>query len=269
MLKVWAFMPLLIMWLQMVVIPTEAVHHLQYDTDLVRYDEAIPYEDIHLKGMIVPHHSVPVDKLNKMYATVSSDSVEHILLLSPDHFTTSNRPVLTSDLNWQGQFGEVVTDQELYESLSQLDFIFDDDQEIGFEHGITTHIPLIKRYFKNADLLVLAVSKQVSKTSLDRLIAMIPENTLLIASVDFSHYYDLERANAYDAITLEIINSGEYEQFFGMSDAYFDTPGVLYTIFSWMEKNKLKYQVYDQSNSAYYFTRDLLETTSYFFIGFY
>lgn len=270
MLKALSFFPILILWMQFGLFNHDDYHRVKFDTRLDAYfEEAVPYDEVNLKGMIVPHHIVPIDKLTNMYATASDDAVEHVLLLSPDHFTTSRRPVLTSELNWQGSFGDLKTNIPLTKRISELDFVYEDDREIALEHGLTTHIPLIKTYFKNADVTVLAVSKQVTKEELDLLLNEIPLDTFVIASVDFSHYYPLKEANAFDEITVSLIEDKAYDQFFGMSDAYFDTPGVLYAVFNWADKHHLKNKQYDHSNSAYYFSRYIQESTSYFFIGFY
>lgn len=226
------------------------------------------YEDVSLGGMIVPHHIVPYDKLTNMYETASDSSVSHVVLISPDHFTNSDRPVLTTQSDFYGDFGYLRNDKSLTKSYLSMADVFEDDAEIAIEHGLTVHLPLIKRYFKNAEVTVLAVSKQTTRKTLDEMIAKLPNDCFLIASVDFSHYYNYEAANAFDAITEAIIRKEGYDQFFGMSDAYFDSPGVLYMALVTAKRRHYDVVFYDHSNSAEYMSKDLAETTSYFFIGF-
>lgn len=240
-------------------------HHFEY-SPLTYSGEGVVYDDVELDSMIVPHHNIPMDKLLNMYATASNDA-EHIILLSPDHFTNSRRPVLTSKKNWYGAFGVVETNQDLTNSFLKLSFVYEDDEEILVEHGINTHLPLIARYF-DADVTVLAVSKQITPDQIGELLRKIPDNSFVIGSVDFSHYFSLEEANTYDMVTENLILNGPYDTFFGMNDAYFDTPGVLYAM---MTLNKMRGNtttIYDKSNSAYYMSLSIPETTSYFFIGF-
>jgi len=236
---------------------------LEYDPSLELYmEESEIYEDVDLKGMIVPHHNVPLDKITKMYRTASNEA-KTIILLSPDHFSTSDREMLVSKKSWYGEFGELRTDKKLIEQLLTLDFIYEDDDEIVKEHGLNIHIPFISRYFENVRVVPIAVNKSIQKHQLDELLTVIPEDVFIIASVDFSHYYPKKEADQFDKHTMKLFEIEAYDEFFKLNDAYFDTPGVLYLVFSWANN----YKIYDRANSADYIGDHVMESTSYFFIG--
>lgn len=248
-----------------------------YETSMVLesphpiYDREISFEkviDPDFKAMIVPHHLVPMDLLLDTYAKAYNPNVKQVILLSPDHFTNSSRQVLTSKKDWVGPFGLLKTNRIWTDSFLQKDYIFEDDEEILTEHGLNGHIPLIKMFFPRAQITCLAISKQTMKRDLDALINDLPEDAFIIASVDFSHYYSKAEADAYDAYTKKIIEGGNYHMFFGLSDAYFDSPGVLYVIFQWARLKGYNYEILDQGNSADYYGIHLNETTSYFTIKF-
>jgi AmmeMemoRadiSam system protein B len=258
---------MMLKYMPLIIILLNPFSYLDIRTEKMDISSSEMYEVVDLKGMIVPHHLVPIDKLSKMYATASSDAVEHVFLMSPDHFTNSDQVGITTLKGFKGSFG-VIDNHDTYSlGLSEL-FPSIMDEQIRVEHGLSAHLPFIKEYFPTAKLSVLAIPKTVSKSQLDELIAWIPEDSFFVASVDFSHYLSLDEANEKDHETLEMIENKRYLDFFGMSDAYFDTPGTLYTIFSWALNRGYDYQVYDHSNSALYFGRHAQETTSYYFIGF-
>ena len=84
--------------------------------DLVRYEKSISlakkYSNEKILSIIVPHHLLALDLIANIYSTSSSDDVEYILLLSPDHNPTSKRKVLTSSKCWTGSYGNVYIDQK-------------------------------------------------------------------------------------------------------------------------------------------------------------
>ncbi|MBI9011668.1 MAG: AmmeMemoRadiSam system protein B [Clostridiales bacterium] len=238
--------------------------HIHLNTPV--YEGAEIYEEVALNGMIVPHHLVPLDKLEAMYLTASSDEVKRILLISPDHLLNEYREMITSDKNWRVDGGQVQVDLDLLNQLLN-DGIKINNAEVGVEHGLNTHIPFIKKYFPNATVVPIAISKQTDFQHLNELIVSIPEDVFLIASIDFSHYMDLETANLKDEWTKNTIRNGNFESFFKMGDDYFDSPGCLYVISCFARKNSYELKFYDHSNSAYYMGEDIPETTSYFFVG--
>ena len=117
-------------------------------------------------------------------------------------------------------------------------------------------------------MIPIAVTKEISKEQINKIINLLDEKTMVIASVDFSHYLNLEDANNNDEITKDIIKVGAYDTFFSMSDAYFDSPGSLYMVFAFSEEMGYETYFLDHSNSAYYGAMKVPETTSYFIIGF-
>lgn len=240
------------------------IPHPIYKESLIKINE----EASDWRGMIVPHHLLPFDKIKASYEKASSKKVKHVLLLSPDHFATSNRQVLTSTYDWTGYFGWLQSNQGLTRRFEGLDFVFDDPKEIEMEHGLNSHMPLIKAYFPMADVTCLAVSNRVTKEQVLEMMALIPKDTFVIGSVDFSHDYPLLDANKFDETTENLLLSHKYDDFFGMSDAYFDSPGVLYLLTTWAKGHDYRLNIEFNCNSADYFGYNLRETTSYFFISF-
>ena len=237
---------------------------LEHDPSMELYmNETEVYSEVDLKGMVVPHHNVPLDKITKLYRTASKD-VDTVIVLSPDHFSTSDREMLISKKSWHGEFGTVYANHKIVNQLLELDFIYEDDEEIVVEHGLKIHIPFISRYFEGANIVPIAVNKSIQKNQLDQLLQVLPKDVFIIASVDFSHYYPKDEADKFDEKTLELFERKAYDDFFKLNDAYFDTPGVMYLVFSHFNE----YTLFDRGNSADYMGEHYMETTSYMFIGF-
>ncbi len=223
-------------------------------SEVIKYDEG-------LKGMIVPHHLLANDIIENMYYTASNDDVKTILLISPDHFPNERRFMFTSKVPWMTEFGK------LFISDTVDDFnIPINDKEVQDEHGLYVHMPYIKKYFKNAKVIPIAISKETNITELNRIVDNISEDTFVIASVDFSHYLDLKTANDRDAYTRKLFDISPIN-FFNLNDEYFDSAPSLYLIFTWADKMGYKHSIYDNRNSFMYCGNPDY-TTSYFIIGF-
>lgn len=238
-------------------------HMLIYDEETYHVTSTVESDD--LKGMIVPHHTVPMDIIVDMYKRSSSD-VEHILLISPDHFLNERRHITTSRKSWSGSFGKVFNNLDLTNRFLSLPYVIENDEEIIVEHGINTHIPLITEYFPKADIVNLAISKEASIEELDEVIAMIPEDVFVIASVDFSHYLTKTEADNRDEQTIKYLENKDYERLFSLNDSYFDSPGCLYVIFKHLDETT-DMIIYDHKN-AFDYLGTFHNTTSYFTIGF-
>lgn len=79
------------------------------------------------------------------------------------------------------------------------------------EHGITVSWALLKEVFPNASLVPITIKPGTSQGELDRLIEGMMEleieNTLVVASIDFSHYVPEEIAVSNDTQTVGWLES--------------------------------------------------------------
>ncbi len=224
------------------------------------YGEKIKYDE-ELKGMVVPHHLLANDLIENMYYTAGRDDVKKILLISPDHYPNERRSVFTSTVPWMTEFGKLFIAEDINRYKLPIN-----DKEVETEHGLYVHIPYIKKYFKEAEIIPIAISKETSIDVLDQIINTIDEDTFVIASVDFSHYLDVKTANKRDQHTEDLFNMSRMN-FFNLSDEYFDSAASLYIIFTWADNMGYKHYIYDHKNS-YMYLKNPYYTTSYFIIGF-
>ncbi len=222
--------------------------------------------------MIVPHHILSADRIAGMYKGLEGMPIDHVILLGPDHFGTSNRSVLTSDRSWRQMDDLLPINQAWYDQIKMQKFVFEDHSEIEVEHSIHTHIPFIMTYLPEVDLLPIAVSKSIRmdevETMTEVLSGMISQNTLVIASVDFSHYLSLENANERDYQTKQLMTRGDIDTIMDLDDSYFDSPSILAMMLILSEWHGYEMHIVDHSNAAHYIDLEIPETTSYFFITF-
>lgn len=120
---------------------------------------------------IVNHHLLAKDIIEKFFEELSRFQYDNIIILSPDHFGMC--------------------------SVYGNSFIFEKDSKfaINNDHGITSIMPMIKKNWPKAHLIPVLVCNGKESFPSD---ILNKKNTLVIASVDFSHYLPENLMNLHD-----------------------------------------------------------------------
>ncbi len=160
------------------------------------------------QAVILPHHDVLLDRFDDFYQNISANqgsTIKKIILLSPNH----HQP----DINY------LVTDDTVVEG----------------DHGATIHWPYIKQYFPHAEVENYLVTRNVPQDALDELtdrlnLEVQQQPTMILASVDFSHYLDVGQATSLDVTTRSMICNHQVEEALQLSDDYLDCPACVYIL---------------------------------------
>jgi len=197
-------------------------------------------EVISTKAVVFPHYELLLNDFDTFYQSFSSYDLavtQKIILLSPNHF-------------YQGEI-------------------------VAADHGITTHLSFIKKYFPQAEISPILLTRYVSQFDLDKLVADIgedfkKENSILIVSTDFSHYLDADEAAAKDQETLDLILRNQSKEILKLSDDYLDCPACLYVLLKIANSidHTISPEILFHGNSSQFFQKgeDKSFTTSYFVI---
>ncbi|MEK7544873.1 MAG: AmmeMemoRadiSam system protein B [Patescibacteria group bacterium] len=186
-------------------------------------------ENTLLRGAVLPHHLLVESFIDEFYQHLQREfsDVRKIILLSPNHFGYGLR----------------------YVQMSESPRYFPK------EHGIMVHIPFIKKYFSDAEILPIILKPQTPQENLDALVKeLLPRvdvQTLVLASVDFTHYVGEKDALENDARAIAWLESNEsvdFEKILGLAKSIaigksdegddavaFDSPETLYVTLKLME----------------------------------
>ena len=168
--------------------------------DFINIPEYETSQDIGtIHGCIVPHHLVAKDLIHEVFQNVQKNNYKTVVLIGPDHESTNKGKIFTTLSDWQTPRGILETDSKLTKELLKYDFVIEDDDKITMEHSTSSIIPFINHYLKNIKIVTLVLTKQVKLEDVEILTDELYKNinlheTLFIASVDFSHYLNLEDA---------------------------------------------------------------------------
>ncbi len=226
-------------------------------------------------GGITPHHLLAGSLISSFMKTVSAADPEVVVVLAPNHKGLGVNYVQTSSLDWQTPFGILKAAAEDAESLVNGGISGSNSALMQEDHSISGLVPYIKYYMPNARILPLLLNGNNSLDDSRRLGEAIQNKLkgkkyIVIASIDFSHYLTLDKADKMDEVTLKAINDRNLKEIDGMGNDNLDSPPTLISFLSAMTAEGAdKSKLLAHSNSARIIKINPKETTSYFTMVFY
>ncbi|MFH0828886.1 MAG: AmmeMemoRadiSam system protein B [Candidatus Kerfeldbacteria bacterium] len=236
---------------------------------------AIPYT-VQPKGRvvagIVPHHTLVAPLIAAFFRGLeASYKPETVVIVGPDHENKGTAYVTTAKNSWGTPDGVVSANQEMIQALVDRGVAVYDDALIIHEPSVSAAIPYLAHQFPNASIVPLAIRGDLRSDKLDQLADAISDligpNDLLIASVDFSHYKDIEGARTDDERSLSVLTAGDADT---ALDIPVDSPPSISLLLRFAKKRGLTYQQLVHTNSAEFLNDPTItSTTSYLTAYFY
>jgi len=227
-----------------------------------------PEINVNAEAGIVSHHFLAKQSIADFYNKVGNNEISTIFLVSPDHYNTYFRPdsiAYTSSLNWTTPFGELKTDNALIKSLAN-NKIEINDSAMGLEHGIYVEMPFIKKFFPNAKIVPLVLRNNLSPDEFVAFGKQIKniggENSILIASSDFSHNATAEQAKENDKKSIEALNDLDENTLKNVTN---DCKNCLAVLSGFINEQKDNFYLIDNENSFDISGQDEGSVTSYVF----
>jgi poly-gamma-glutamate synthesis protein (capsule biosynthesis protein) len=225
---------------------------------------------------VVPHHLLAKEIIKDFFSYISSrEKPKTIVILSPDHFQsgilTESNTFITIGLEGDDEeFNNLKIDILLWGKLFKENKMALNNSAVIAEHGVTTLLPYIIKYFPETNILPILIPADITKEQVEELVKTIDENTLLdtivVASVDFSHYLPPRAADFHDAKSIRVLLNFEEENF---KNIEVDCWQALYAVrlFAKLRQRETPH-IIAHKNSADFLNLELEETTSYFSVVF-
>ena len=174
-------------------------------------------------SIVIPHHNITEKQINSFYKAISkiNNHPSVIVILCTDHFEQGKKNIVApKNTCWKTPDGPLFVDEDLLSLLLQQpemkNKISLQDKFWVQEHGIFIHTPFLKHYFPQTKILpVLLKGFSVDEEYEDYkklaacLARLLPEDALLIGSIDFSHYQIPAWTNLHDSVTEHTIQNME------------------------------------------------------------
>lgn len=185
-----------------------------------------------LLGGVIPHHQVGSRLIFDLLGRLPT-STQRVILLLPDHYQLTAYPAYTTSYSWKTPFGILNSDREVIYAVAQSPLVeLLDTESILQEHALGGLVPYIKYHLPQAQIVPVALANQPTQAELDVLVdtlmPLVSDNTVVLATIDFSHDLPLELSQQRDTATWQYIVDQDWSTILGLSDEYLDSPAALY-----------------------------------------
>ncbi|MDD5055089.1 MAG: AmmeMemoRadiSam system protein B [Candidatus Peribacteraceae bacterium] len=224
-----------------------------------------------VKGVILPHHLLAGSHLAEAYAALREQHPSVVVIVSPDHDGAGEAKIVTTDIGYATPYGSLAVDQGLADQLSGIPLIRQDRNAFIYEAGISAHMPFIRHTFGDVPVLPVLVQGTTTMEEAEALARILdrilPDDALVVASVDFSHYVPEWVADFHDATSLSTLENFDLE-FIPRLEV--DSPASLATLQMFLKMRGAQRIVYrDHTNSASIEGKpEIAETTSHVYLAF-
>ncbi len=188
-------------------------------------------------GGIVPHHLLVKDWLGKYFAGLSKQQYDTVILIGPNHADAGRGKLIISNESFATPFGVLETNRWLAQKLSSAGLAQIEEAPFASEQSIVNLAGFIKKAFPQANFLPIVVRRDASAAEMDKLASTLaaavnPARTLILASVDFSHYQTAAVADFHDARTNGCLAAFDYSC---LQTAEVDSPLSLRALLKYLE----------------------------------
>ncbi len=165
-----------------------------------------------VRGIILPHHLLVASFMEKFYGQLAAEnSYDRVVILAPNHFGYGYNFVQTTD----AVEGGPGLDLKWIDTLEESKTARMETADFGKEHGAYVHYPFLRKYFPKALIVPIIIKNDTPCRTLDQLADKLAElrdreegRTLILASLDFSHYSAEEISAANDRRTIAWLEKG-------------------------------------------------------------
>ncbi len=188
--------------------------------------------------------------------------IQTFLVVGPDHFERCLNLASVSGRNFLTPFGLLENNQEITEELKSAG-ASEDSQCFENEHSIGAQATFIKRFFPKAKIATLVFSSAASANLAEKLAIAVKEKypaTIIIASIDFSHYQRTDVANKIDSGTEKQIRTLNVKN---LELQQLDSPASLRFVIKYVNDMQAEVRWLKHTNSFAY-TGNPDNTTGYF-----
>jgi len=186
-------------------------------------------------AIIVPHAGYEYSGQVAAYSFKQLEGADFkkIIIISPSHYVAFDGISVYNKGSFETPLGLVKVDQELAGKIIEKDkrFIFYPEAHLK-EHAIEVELPFLQRVYKDKDFRIVPITMGTPSSDdagilSDALYDVIDKDTLLVISVDLSHYYPYDKAVELDTSGLKAIeklDAGDLVQKINSGSTEIDAP---------------------------------------------
>lgn len=221
-------------------------------------------------GGIVSHHLLAAEDMGKFFAEFSDQNISTVVLIGPNHFSIGPSRVSISRQAYDTPWGTILPNLEIIDRLVDTKVVTNVEEPFVYEHSIAAVVPFMAHYLKEATLVPIVLKRGTNPVELnalvDELVRILPEDAIVVASVDFSHHLNRLGADFHDEASFSAIKSFDLERVFNLE---IDSPPSIYALLKYLDSKGARQLSLRKTNSTMYTGNPASEdVTSYFFAHF-
>ena len=235
-----------------------------------RISKKADINEMNIAAGVVPHHLLAEDLIEDFFSYISSkEKPETIVLLGPDHFNAGSSFIAVRPETQE--FYGIKVDNSLIKSLSLKNDLIFSNSSVSLDHGITDLMPFVKRHFPDSQIVPFIIPLNISLEETDQFVTSLNSlaslKTIVIASVDFSHYLPSSVATFHDVKSIRTLINYEKVDFKNLE---VDSWQALYIAraFAHLRNREFSKTIGHSSSIDFLEDKNVEETTSYFSVAF-
>ncbi len=221
------------------------------------------------RGGIVPHHLLAAPLIAQFFEQLAALKPTRVIIVGPDHLGRAHAGAITTDGSWKTPYGVLRADVAAVRQLQAAGVAVLEPSVFDVEHSIAALVPFMQRSLPKATIVPILVNSRITADEADALADILPhdEHTIILASVDFSHYLPGRVAQFHDVMSMAALQSFSFEE---LDDLEVDSPESLRVFLKAMEAaGAPRMTLHANTNSAALTGEKALpETTSYVIASF-
>lgn len=215
--------------------------------ELDGYLSKVERENLNVKAIIVPHAGYIYSGQTAAYAfkQLSGKTGKVIILGTAHRYPLKFASVSDFDY-YDSPLGKVKVSGEIKSLLNEKCIV--NVKEADYEeHSIEIEIPFLQRVLKNFEIIPIIVGRVDAMEFSGVLKKYYDEKTVIVASVDLSHFHSYSEAKTLDNYSIECILNLDSE---GIGNAEIDSPYAIAALLQLAKKKNWQAKLLDYKNSG-------------------
>lgn len=202
-------------------------------------------------GGILSHHLYVAHEIASFFAGIQNQKPSVVVLIGPNHYGLGVHDILASRYAYETPWGKLGPNERIVSRLIEEGLVENDEKPFEIEHSISADVAFIKYFFPDTTLVPVIVKRGTPQEKLDRLARalddILPNDALVLASVDFSHHNNRIAADFHDVKSISAIEHFNYES---IKRLEVDSPASLSILLRYLEERGAGRMTSWHTNSA-------------------
>ena len=186
-----------------------------------------------VRAILIPHHWFAADLIVQGLRSLAENTdVGRVVLIGPNHIGSGGATFATSRFPWHVPGGLLQPDTATIESMAASGMAGILPDVLSHEHSVAGLVPAVAHFFPDASVIPIAVHARPSPFELDAMAAKLAglledPGTVLVTSVDFSHYRSSAESALRNAESIDAIGSFDTGRILGFGNEHMDSPATI------------------------------------------